>query len=209
MKMKLNIKKLREQKNTSFISTDESLKDIEPYFTSEELIEFIETAPIEDVTELLKSYNIKFENNNYKRRDLNMKNIREDLSMMMSDLIDRAEFAELSSEERIEQMAKIDSSIEVLFELINDLQQDYDELEAEEKAYQERKAKLKEKISDARSVFSRKKENPDENRLIQLSYDISAKMNALRAKSRRTEMEEEQLRKLQEQLDDIARILEN
>ena len=62
MKMKLNIKKLREQKNTSFISTEESLKDIEPFFTPEELIEFIETAPIEDVTKLLKSNGIKFEN---------------------------------------------------------------------------------------------------------------------------------------------------
>lgn len=138
-----------------------------------------------------------------------MRNVKEDLSMMMNDLIDRAEFAELSSEERIEQMAKIDNSIEVLFELINDLQQDYDELEAEEKAYQERKAKLREKISDARAVFTRKKEDSDENKLIQLSYDISAKMSALRAKAKKTEQDEEQLRKLQDQLDDIARILAN
>ena len=137
-----------------------------------------------------------------------MRNIKEDLSMMMSDLIDRAEFAELSSEDRIEQMAKIDNSIEVLFELINELQQDYDALEAEEKAYQERKARLKDKIFNARAVFARKYD-ADENKLIQLSYDISAKMNALRAKSRRTELEEEQLVKLQEQLDDIARILAN
>lgn len=137
-----------------------------------------------------------------------MRNIKEDLSMMMNDLIDRAEFAELSSEDRIEQMAKIDNSIEVLFELINDLQQDYDALEAEEKAYQERKARLKDKIFNARAVFTRKYD-ADENKLIQLSYDISAKMNALRAKSRRTELEEEQLIKLQEQLDDIARILAN
>lgn len=137
-----------------------------------------------------------------------MRNIKEDLNKMMSDLIDRTEFAELSSEDRIEQMAKIDDSIEVLFELINELQQDYDALEAEEKAYQERKARLKDKIFNARAVFSRK-HDADENKLIQLSYDISAKMNALRAKSRRTELEEEQLVKLQEQLDDIARILAN
>lgn len=137
-----------------------------------------------------------------------MRNIKEDLSMMMSDLIDRAEFAELSSEDRIEQMAKIDDSIELLFEMINELQQDYDTLEAEEKAYQERKARLKDKIFNARAVFTRK-HDADENKLIQLSYDISAKMNALRAKSRRTELEEEQLIKLQEQLDDIARILAN
>lgn len=137
-----------------------------------------------------------------------MKNIKENLSMMISDLIDRAEYAELSSEDRIEQMAKIDNNIELLFELISELQQDYDALEAEEKAYQERKARLKDKIFNARAVFSRKYD-ADENKLIQLSYDISAKMNALRAKSRRTELEEEQLIKLQEQLDDIARILAN
>lgn len=137
-----------------------------------------------------------------------MKNIKENLSMMISDLIDRAEYAELSSEDRIEQMAKIDNNIELLFELISELQQDYDALEAEEKAYQERKARLKNKIFNARAVFSRKYD-ADENKLIQLSYDISAKMNALRAKSRRTELEEEQLIKLQEQLDDIARILAN
>lgn len=137
-----------------------------------------------------------------------MRNIKEDLNKMMSDLIDRTEFAELSSEDRIEQMAKIDDSIELLFELINELQQDYDALDAEEKAYQERKARLKDKIFNARAVFARK-HDADENKLIQLSYDISAKMNALRAKSRRTELEEEQLIKLQEQLDDIARILAN
>lgn len=137
-----------------------------------------------------------------------MRNIKEDLNKMMSDLIDRTEFAELSSEDRIEQMAKIDNSIELLFEMINELQQDYDALEAEEKAYQERKARLKDKIFNARAVFTRK-HDADENKLIQLSYDISAKMNALRAKSRRTELEEEQLIKLQEQLDDIARILAN
>lgn len=137
-----------------------------------------------------------------------MRNIKEDLNKMMSDLIDRTEFAELSSEDRIEQMAKIDDSIELLFEMINELQQDYDALEAEEKAYQERKARLKDKIFNARAVFTRK-HDADENKLIQLSYDISAKMNALRAKSRRTELEEEQLVKLQEQLDDIARILAN
>lgn len=64
MKNKLDTKNLRKQKNTTIISTEDSLKDIEPFFTYEELIEFIETAPIEDVTKLLKSYNIKFEDNN-------------------------------------------------------------------------------------------------------------------------------------------------
>lgn len=64
MKNKLDTKNLRKQKNTTIISTEDSLKDIEPFFTYEELIEFIETAPIEDVTKLLKSYGIKFEDNN-------------------------------------------------------------------------------------------------------------------------------------------------
>jgi len=45
MKIKLNTKNLREQKNTTIISTEESLRDIEPYF-----------------------------NNNYKRRDSIMEN---------------------------------------------------------------------------------------------------------------------------------------
>lgn len=64
MKNKLDTKNLRKQKNTTIISTEDSLKDIEPFFTYEELIEFIETAPIEDVTKLLKSYGIEFEDNN-------------------------------------------------------------------------------------------------------------------------------------------------
>lgn len=64
MKNKLDTKNLRKQKNTTIISTEDSLKDIEPFFTYEELIEFIETAPIEDVTKLLKLYNIEFEDNN-------------------------------------------------------------------------------------------------------------------------------------------------
>lgn len=64
MKNKLDTKNLRKQKNTTIISTEDSLKDIEPFFTYEELIEFIKTAPIEDVTKLLKSYGIEFEDNN-------------------------------------------------------------------------------------------------------------------------------------------------
>lgn len=63
-KPRLNVKELRQKKNTEIISTEESLEDIEPYITNfDDLLAFIETAPIETVTKLLKQYNIEFDNN--------------------------------------------------------------------------------------------------------------------------------------------------
>ena len=63
-KPRLNVKELRQKKNTEIISTEESLEDIEPYITNfDDLLAFIETAPIEVVTKLLKQYNIEFDNN--------------------------------------------------------------------------------------------------------------------------------------------------
>lgn len=60
----MNFNKLKKNKKTTIISTEESLKDIEPFYTFEELIEFIDTAPIEYITKLLESYGIEFEDNN-------------------------------------------------------------------------------------------------------------------------------------------------
>ena len=63
-KIHLNVKELRQKKKTEIISTEESLKDIEPFITNfDDLLAFIETAPIEVITELLKQYNIEFDNN--------------------------------------------------------------------------------------------------------------------------------------------------
>lgn len=69
MKDKLNTNELKKNKKTVIISTEEALKDIEPFYTFDELLEFIETAPTEVITELLKKYNVKFEDNDDKEQD--------------------------------------------------------------------------------------------------------------------------------------------
>ena len=139
-----------------------------------------------------------------------MKNLKEELNVMIGELVDRTEFAQLSSEDRLEQMAKIDDSIELLFELISELQQDYDKLSEEEKAYQEKRRQLKNKIYSARNIFANKKQSDDDlDRLLEMSYEISDKMNRLRAKARRDAIEEQALAEYQRQLDEINKYLEN
>ncbi len=133
-----------------------------------------------------------------------MRNRKEELNKMMSELIDRVEFAELTSEDRVEQMAKIDKNIEFLFELISDLQHDYDELDKAEKEYQNKRAELKNKVFKARNIFA-KKQGEDNNRekLIELSYEISNAMNKIRAKERRTESDVRTLEELAQRLEEV------
>ena len=101
-------------------------------------------------------------------------------------------------------MAKIDKNIEFLFELISDLQHDYDELDKAEKEYQNKRAELKNKVFKARNIFA-KKQGEDNNRekLIELSYEISNAMNKIRAKERRTESDVRTLEELAQRLEEV------
>lgn len=138
-----------------------------------------------------------------------MKNRKEELNVMMNELIDRVEYAKLESEDRINEMAKIDESIEHLFECINELQSNYDELDRLEKDYQAKRAELQSKVSQARNIFARRKtEDSKREKLIALSYEISDAMNKIRAKERRSESDEQTLKELQDRLEEIFKKLQ-
>lgn len=128
---------------------------------------------------------------------------------LLEELLAIRDAAELSSMERVERMAQIDEQIDLYTELIGDLTRTYEELEDEENKYQEAKAALKENSRNVRSIFSRKKFAKQENvDAIQLSYDISDRLNVLRAKSRRTELEEQEYQELQEKFQKVLDILD-
>lgn len=138
-----------------------------------------------------------------------MKNRKEELNVMMNELIDRVEYAKLESEDRVEEMAKIDGFIEHLFELVSELQGNYDELDRLEKEYQAKRAELQSKVSQARNIFARRKtEDSKREKLIALSYEISDAMNKIRAKERRSESDEQTLRELQDRLEEVFKKLQ-
>ena len=107
---------------------------------------------------------------------------------------------------------QIDEQIETLTEIIGELVKTYEELEEEERKYQENKRKFKNRVHDVRSMFSNKKkatEEDAESYFLELSYEISDKMNTLRAKTRRSAMEEEALIMLTKQLEEVTAKLVN
>lgn len=141
-----------------------------------------------------------------------MENIKNSFIKLVGELLDRRDLNELSSEERIERMEQIDEQIETLTEIIGELVKTYEELEEEERKYQENKRKFKNRVHDVRSMFSNKKkatEEDAESYFLELSYEISDKMNTLRAKTRRSAMEEEALIMLTKQLEEVTAKLVN
>ena len=141
-----------------------------------------------------------------------MENIKNSFIKLVGELLDRRDLNELSSEERIDRKEQIDEQIEILTEIIGELVKTYEELEEEERQYQENKRKFKNKIHDVRSMFSNKKkatEEDAESYFLELSYEISDKMNTLRAKTRRSAMEEEALVMLTKQLEEVTAKLVN
>lgn len=126
MKNKLNTKELRKQKNTTIISTEESLRDIEPYF-----------------------------NNNYKRRDLSMENFN--INDLLVQLQEAKQAKNLSAEERVNEIAKIEETVKEISELLQQLFERRTELEAEEEKYQQEQEVLNQRYQDLNDLFAPKK----------------------------------------------------
>lgn len=127
MKIKLNTKNLREQKNTAIISTEESLRDIEPYF-----------------------------NNNYnKRRDSIMENFN--INNLLVQLQEAKQAKNLSAEERVNEIAKIEETVKEISELLQQLFERRAELEAEEEKYQQEQEVLNQRYQDLNDLFAPKK----------------------------------------------------
>lgn len=125
MKNKLNTKNLREQKNTTIISTEESLRDIEPYF------------------------------NNYKRRDSIMENFN--INELLVQLQEAKQAKNLSAEERVNEIAKIEETVKEISELLQQLFERRTELEAEEERYQQEQEVLNQRYQDLNDLFAPKK----------------------------------------------------
>lgn len=126
MKNKLNTKELRKQKSTIFISTEESLRDIEPYF-----------------------------NNNYKRRDWSMENFN--INDLLVQLQEAKQAKNLSAEERVNEIAKIEETVKEISELLQQLFERRAELEAEEEKYQQEQEVLNQRYQDLNDLFAPKK----------------------------------------------------
>lgn len=126
MKNKLDTKNLREQKNTTIISTEESLIDIEPYF-----------------------------NNNYKRRDSIMENFN--INNLLVQLQEAKQAKNLSAEERVNEIAKIEETVKEISELLQQLFERRAELEAEEEKYQQEQEVLNQRYQDLNDLFAPKK----------------------------------------------------
>jgi hypothetical protein len=125
MKIKLDTKNLRKQKNTTIISTEESLRDIEPYF------------------------------NNYKRRDSIMENFN--INDLLVQLQEAKQAKNLSAEERVNEIAKIEETVKEISELLQQLFERRAELEAEEERYQQEQEVLNQRYQDLNDLFAPKK----------------------------------------------------
>ena len=130
-----------------------------------------------------------------------------------------------SSEERTDRIEEIEETIYALCNIIEGLTEEKTELEEAEARYQEAKRERKNKINKIANIFKPKKAsesecddrivskkqeeyNEKENELKQISYEVSGKINVLRQKLNRTELEEYELETLKKQLEEINKILE-
>ena len=119
----------------------------------------------------------------------------------------------MQSEERLEQIQEYEEMLLAIYDFMRKV------LEAK---YQKEKAEKTKIMDKIKGMFNKEERIDDkdalvsnaqieytvkENELLQLSYDISAKINGLRMKVNRTELEEYELASLMSQLDQINDIL--
>lgn len=143
-----------------------------------------------------------------------MKDFRDNLMNLIGDLLDKRSLEDLSSEERLCRMEQIDEQIEILTDLIGDLITTYEDLEEQEKLYQEARESFKNKAINVRAILSRKNNKETkkmkeytEDELLELSYEISDEMNMLRRKIRRTDCEERKLKSLIKRFEEVSEMI--
>ncbi len=143
-----------------------------------------------------------------------MKDFRDNLMNLIGNLLDKRSLEDLSSEERLCRMEQIDEQIEILTDLIGDLIATYEDLEEQEKLYQETRESFKNKAINVRAILSRKNNKETkkmkeytEDELLELSYEISDEMNMLRRKIRRTDCEERKLKSLIKRFEEVSEMI--
>lgn len=135
--------------------------------------------------------------------------IKNSLANLLGDLLNKRDLEELSSEERISRMEQIDEQIEVFTDFISELMSTYEALEEEERAYQEKRRNVKDKARSVRNLFRKHPEKENMDELLQLSYDVSAYLNGLRSKARKTDFDNEMIRTYTEILKEIENKIKN
>lgn len=128
----------------------------------------------------------------------------------------------MQSEERLEQIQEYEEMLLAIYDFMRKVLEAKQEVEKVEAKYQKEKAEKTKIMDKIKGMFNKEERIDDkdalvsnaqieytvkENELLQLSYDISAKINGLRMKVNRTELEEYELASLMSQLDQINDIL--
>ena len=137
----------------------------------------------------------------------------------VNESVEESVFESMLSEERQEQIQEIDEMLLAMYDSMQKLLEKKEEIEKVEAKYQRMRNEKTNVMNKIKGMFSRRNDEEtfvsdaqidhtmQENELRQLSYDISGKINTLRMKVSRTDLEEYELASLISQLSQINDIL--
>lgn len=137
----------------------------------------------------------------------------------VNESVEESVFESMLSEERQEQIQEIDEMLLAMYDSMQKLLEKKEEIEKVEAKYQRARNEKASVMNKIKGMFGRQNDKEtfvsdtqidhtiQENELKQLSYDISGKINALRMKVSRTDLEEYELASLISQLSQINDIL--
>lgn len=135
----------------------------------------------------------------------------------VNESVEESVFENMLSEERQEQIQEYDEMLIAMYDSMQKILERKEEIEKVEEKYQREKAEKTNVMNKIKGMFSKRDESfvseaqinhtMQENELRQLSYEISGKINTLRMKVNRTDLEEYELASLISQLSQINDIL--
>lgn len=137
----------------------------------------------------------------------------------VNESVEESVFESMLSEERQEQIQEIDEMLYAMYDSMQKLLEKKEEIERVEAKYQRMRNDKSNVMNKIKGMFGKHNDKEtlvsdaqidhtiQENELRQLSYDISGKINALRMKVSRTDLEEYELASLISQLNQINDIL--
>ena len=137
----------------------------------------------------------------------------------VNESVEESVFESMLSEERQEQIQEIDEMLLAMYDSMQKLLEKKEEIERVEAKYQRMRNDKSNVMNKIKGMFGKQNDKEtfvsdaqidhtmQENELRQLSYDISGKINALRMKVSRTDLEEYELASLISQLNQINDIL--
>ncbi len=157
-------------------------------------------------------------------RDFSFERLEEMIDKLndtVNESVEESVLESMLSEERLEQIREIDEMLLAMYNSMQYLLEKKETIEKVEAKYQKAKAEKTNVMNKIKSLFNKEKRDDKEalvseaqvehtlkeNELKQLSYEISGKINTLRMKVNRTDLEEYELASLISQLSQINDIL--